>query len=219
MVGVAQIEPDRLGLGVLLVGMDTIVAAAESRQAIAAERGGHVALGVAVDGHRAGPQHATRKMRASHVRGEHRGVEAVVGVVGHGDALVSVGEGRHRQHRTEDLVTSDGHVGSDVGEDRRLDEPAAGLGTGLVPAATHRGSLVLGLLDVREDLLHMGGLDVGIERITKHPLVHGLVDPVERLVRNRLVQQPVRRAVLAGDQQDDDRPSSAGTSGRPRSNR
>ena len=52
----AQVEPDRLGLGVPIEGMETSVPSPESGEFVAAEGRGDVSLAVAVDGHGPRPQ-------------------------------------------------------------------------------------------------------------------------------------------------------------------
>src|SRR5207248_2667102 len=63
--------------------------------------------------------------------------------------FVLVVVGHDRQHRTEDLLLGDRHVGADLGEDGGLDEIALveSLG-GVGPAGDELGSLVDPLLDV-----------------------------------------------------------------------
>src|SRR5882757_3451911 len=59
--------------------------------------------------------------------GEHRPAKAVHAVIGDRDGLVLIGVGDDRQHRAEDLLLGNLHLGVDVDENRRLDVPPLGL--------------------------------------------------------------------------------------------
>src|SRR5262245_35611846 len=47
-LAVRELDPDRLRLGVLVMGVERLVVAAEARQLVASERRRHVALGIGV---------------------------------------------------------------------------------------------------------------------------------------------------------------------------
>src|SRR5262245_25691029 len=68
-----QLDPDRLRLGVLVVGAERLVVAAEARLLVAAERRRHVAFGIAVDPDRAGLEGSRHPMRDVEVVGVERG--------------------------------------------------------------------------------------------------------------------------------------------------
>ena len=80
--------------------------------------------------------------------------QPVARVVGDADRLLVVGEGRHGQHRAEDLVLGQLGVGVDVGEDRRLNEVAVRqVAADPRPAGDQSGTVLLGPLDHAEDAL------------------------------------------------------------------
>ena len=85
---VGQIDPDGFQLGVLIMRVDRVVAAAKARLLVAAKRRGDVALAKAVDGHGARPDRPCAADGAFGVGGEDRGAEAVLGVIGDLDRLV-----------------------------------------------------------------------------------------------------------------------------------
>ena len=75
--------------------------------------------------------------RAVGVGAEHVVVEAEVGVVGDRDAFVLVVERDHDDHRAEDLLLHDAHVGPAAGDERRRDvEARVGLSGRSPPATT-----------------------------------------------------------------------------------
>src|SRR5262249_27458945 len=126
--GSAERDPDRLQLGVLIEGLEAVVAAAEARLLEAAERRRDVSLAVAVDADRPRPETAGEAGRGIAVVGEDRGGETVGRVVRDPQRLLLVVEADDRDDRSEDLLAGDGHLRGDGVEDRRLDEPAAALG-------------------------------------------------------------------------------------------
>ena len=71
---------------------------------------------------------------AFEVSGEDRAVEPVDGVVGDRDGLLLVAVGQNRQHRTEDLLAHDAHVGCAAGEDRSVRRTSRARG----PLVVHR---------------------------------------------------------------------------------
>ena len=73
-----------------------------------------------------------------------RGGQAVDRVVGARDRLVDVVELDRREHRAEDLLARDRHLGRDVVEDRRLHEVAlAGADVGALAAGDERRAFLL----------------------------------------------------------------------------
>src|SRR5579862_2369907 len=74
-----QLNPDGLGFGVLLVGHQGLVLAAEAGLLVATERHGEIAFGIAVDRHRSGANGAGDAMGRVEVVGIERGGEAVAG--------------------------------------------------------------------------------------------------------------------------------------------
>ena len=88
------------------------------------------------------------------VAGPHRAGEAVPGVVGDLERLVLVGVLDDRQHRAEDLLLRDRHVGGDIGEDGGAHEVAL-LVRSLGAADDDASALVDALLDVADDALSL----------------------------------------------------------------
>ena len=105
-----------------------LVVAAEARQLVAAERRRHVALGVGVDRRRRRPC-SSRATRCATLRSSvYSEAARPYGVSFAMRDRLGLGlELDHRQDRPEDLLARDRHVVADVVEDRRRDEPAAGL--------------------------------------------------------------------------------------------
>ena len=79
--------------------------------------------------------------------------EAVLVVVGHAHGVVVAVERDDDEHGAEDLLAGDGHVVGDVGEERRLHEPALVELLGTTAAGDDARTLFLALLDVAEHTL------------------------------------------------------------------
>ncbi len=106
-----RVQPERAA-----VATDAAVLRATERRLLVALHG--------VDPHVAGPQPPRHPHRAAGVLAEHVVVEAELGVVGDRDRLLLLVEGNHDDHRTEDLLLDDLHVGPAVRDQRRLEVPA-----------------------------------------------------------------------------------------------
>ena len=124
----AERDPDRLLLGVLLERLEALVAAAEARLLVAAERRRDVALGVGVHADRAGAERPRDADRRVEVRRVHRGREAVAWSRWRGAIASSSVVERDRSRCTGPKISSRAIVIvlRDVVEDRRRDEVAAG---------------------------------------------------------------------------------------------
>src|SRR5690348_12247174 len=110
----------------LLVGADRGRAefAADAARLDTAERCRRVG-DVLVDPDGAGADPPGHVLAVLGVRGPDRAAEPVVRVVGDADRVVLAVVGDHGKHRAEDLLLGDRGGVVDVGEHRRLDEPAA----------------------------------------------------------------------------------------------
>src|SRR5215218_2464229 len=78
----AERDPDRFLLGVLLEGLEALIAAPEARLLVAAERRRDVALGVGVHADDPGPQgpcHTERRVQIPRVHGRREAVGRLVG--------------------------------------------------------------------------------------------------------------------------------------------
>src|SRR6056297_4237208 len=100
---VGEVEPDGLELGILVMGMNRVVASAKAGLLVAAEGRGDVALAETVHGDGAGAQGARAAYGALGVGSEDRRGESVFRVIGHCDGLVEAFYGAHRQHGTNDF--------------------------------------------------------------------------------------------------------------------
>src|SRR5207249_5582592 len=120
----AGVELDRLGLR---EGGDRLPAqlAAEAAGAEASEGQLGVALEPGVHPDRARPDRTRRTHRLVHVAGPDSRRQPVREGVGEADGVVEVAEGEDGEDRAEDLLTGDGHVGGDSGEDGRLVEASS----------------------------------------------------------------------------------------------
>src|SRR5262249_3107570 len=130
----AEVDPDRLGLGVVGHRLQALVAA-EARLLVAAPGLGHVTLVEAID-----PDHARLAVAAGADRGMQvprpdAGGEAVDRIVGDLDRLVDAAEGNDGADRPEDLLARDPHPVVDADEQRRLDIAA------LLQAGRHLAAL------------------------------------------------------------------------------
>ena len=108
--------------------------AAVARLLVAAERREQVEA-AAVDVDLAGAQAARDALGALGIARPHAAGQPVDGVVGDAHRVVFVLVGDDRQHRAEDLLLRDGHVGAHVGEHGRLDVVALGQPLGRLGAA------------------------------------------------------------------------------------
>src|SRR3954467_2276352 len=117
-----------------LAAVAGLLVAAERRQRIEA---------AAVDLDLAGADLPSNLLGPLGIARPHTAGQAVDGVVGDLDGLVLAVVGKDRQHRSEDLLLGDGHIGADLGEDGRLHEVALvqALG-GLGPTGEQLGALV-----------------------------------------------------------------------------
>src|SRR6187549_3524406 len=112
-----------LDLGVLLEALDAVLAT-DAARLVAAERGVGAVGDAAVDADGAGAELTTDRERTLLVAGGDVAAETVLVVVGEADRVVVTVERDDDQHGAEDLLARDGHVVGDVGEERRLHEPA-----------------------------------------------------------------------------------------------
>jgi len=131
------------------------------------------------------------------VLGEHVGDQAVLGVVGHPDALVLVLEHHDRRHRAEDLVGGQGRTVENVAHDVRRDE-----GTQVRDRRRRGGHDALAdrLLEELQDLVALLDRDHGTEIVARIDTgAHleageGLLGPAGELLGQRLVHvEPVGR--------------------------
>ena len=133
-------------------------------------------------------------MRLVDVLGPDSGRESVDRIVGELHALLEIVERQHGEHRPEDLLARDRHVGLHTVEHRRFDVVALAVRLRRLAAGHECRALIHALLDVREDglLLLLGDeraeSRVLVERIPgghflrafgellDHLLVNGLLD-------------------------------------------
>src|SRR5581483_6943369 len=101
-------------------------------------------------------------LRLGQVAGKNRGAQAVLGIVGTADRLVQVLHHRDRQQRAECFLRPDAGAFGDVGDDRRLEEPAVGEGRpfGTLAAGEQGGAAVERILEL--------GLDSGPAALGVH---------------------------------------------------
>src|SRR3990172_704825 len=158
--------------------------APDSGSFVAAERRVRGIEVIAVRPDPAGANAAAHAVGGVHVPGPHAGAEPVQGVVGDGERVRLVLEGRHRHHRPEDLLLEDPHAVVAL-EDGRLDVVAAldlSVEPGAVAAREQLRALLLADVDVGEDLLELllGRLRadhrLGVERAPLPDALH----PLER---------------------------------------
>ena len=115
------------------------------------------------------------------------------------DGFVEVGELDRREHRAEDLLARDRHLGLDVREHRRLDEVAlAGADVGARAAGHERRPFALAGLDVAQHGLHLllrgqrAEAGLRVHRIAGHHLLRAGGELVDELVLDRLVDEQAR---------------------------
>src|SRR3954452_72414 len=118
-----DVDAEGLDLGVLLEALDAVLAP-DATGLVPAERGVGAVGDAAVDAHGSGAQLSTDGQRPLLRARGHVAAETVLVVVGQAHRFVVAVEGDHDEHRSEDLLTGDRHVVGDVGEERRLHEPA-----------------------------------------------------------------------------------------------
>ena len=99
------------------MGVKAVVPAAKSRLFIAAKGGGDIPLAETVDRDCARPDCARRPMGPFQIAGEDRCGQAIVGIVGHFDRLINIGNGDHGQDRAENLLLRQAVVGADIVKD------------------------------------------------------------------------------------------------------
>src|SRR5579862_435515 len=124
---------------------------------VAAERRFGVDHAAAVHLHGPGAQRARDAAGALEVAAPDVAVEAVLGVVRERDRLGLVAERDRADDGPEDLVSGDGHLVADAGEERRLDVPAARQVRGAAAAAGERRALAHAVGDVALDAVALRG--------------------------------------------------------------
>ena len=100
--------------------------------------------------------------------------EAIGRVIRNGDRFFFGIKRRHGQHRTEDLFTSDGHVGVDIGEHGRLHEVAGFVAIGTARSASDQPCAFR--LPSRDESLDLVPLDLAHDRADVATFVAGNVD-------------------------------------------
>src|SRR5580693_9780040 len=151
-----RIDPHALFLEVFADRRET--ALAPNARTLIAAKGRKVARRpIGVDPDRAGLEALSHGERSPDALGPHACRKAVPRVVGDLDRLFLVVERDHREDRAEDFLLRNAHLGLDLGEDGRLDEPSfSAFGTRGLTAAEHaRGALAFGDFDVVEHLLEL----------------------------------------------------------------
>src|SRR5699024_4442821 len=106
----------------LLIGLEcfgAVVAAPEPGLAQAAERGGHRAFAVAVDGQSSDPDAVGPPLHGAQILAPHGRGQTVGFVVDRGDGLVSARRAQQLGQRAEDLAASEFAVGGHAFDDRR----------------------------------------------------------------------------------------------------
>src|SRR5215207_1473310 len=141
-----------LDLGVLLEAFDAVLTS-DTAGLVAAEGCVGSVGDAAVDADGAGAELTTDRQRPLLVGGGDVAAEAVLVVVGHADGFVVTVERDDDEHGAEDLLARDRHVVGDVGEQRRLHEPALVELLRTTAAGDDARTLFLALLDVAEHAL------------------------------------------------------------------
>ena len=175
--------------------------AAEAALLVAAERRGRVVDVVGVDPDGAGLEPRRDVVRLLDVARPDAGGEAVDRVVRARDRLVHVDELDRREHRSEDLLARDRHLGRDVREHRRLHEVAlAGADVGAAAAGDERRAFALRDLDVAQHALELAlrrdraEPRLRIERIAGDHLLRRARRPCSM---NCILDRPCRRAAAS----------------------
>src|SRR4029453_11043513 len=118
-----QLHPDTLDLRVVLEGMGAHFTPESALFVAAKWRGGIIHI-VGVNPDRPRLKLAGDVVGLLDVACPDSGGKTVRSVVGAGDGFVDVRKFDRRQHGTEDLLTSNGHLRANIGEPRGLDEIA-----------------------------------------------------------------------------------------------
>ena len=180
-----------------------VVLAADSALLVSAEgRMGGVQV-IAVGPHAAGldaPAHAVRRV---HVARPHPRAQPEERVVGDVQRVVQVAEGRHRQHRAEDLLLEDAHavVALEDGGLHVVSAAQLALVHPLRAAGEHAGALLLSDVDVRQDLaqLLLAGLRAEHRPRVQRVALHDQPGPGDRALHEAVVDGLVhQRAAGAG---------------------
>ena len=102
---VAEIDPDRFGLRVLVKRLQGIIPTTESRKFVTTEGGVVMSpLAEAVDADGAGLEIAGGTVRLLEIGAKHRSLQSVAGVIGEIDRLGIATHTHYREYRTEDLL-------------------------------------------------------------------------------------------------------------------
>src|ERR1700722_4071480 len=143
-----RVDPDALFLQVFADRCET--ALAPNAGALIAAEGGKVAYRpIGVDPDRTGLEALSHGERGPDALGPDARCKPVLRIVSDLDRLFLVVESDHREDRAEDFLLRDAHLGLNLGEDGRLDEPS-------FSASGHAGvALVFGDFDVVEHLLKL----------------------------------------------------------------
>src|ERR1700727_1603874 len=202
-----RVDPDALFLQVFADRCET--ALAPNAGALIAAEGGKVAYRpIGVDPDRAGLEALGHGEGSPDALGPHARCKPVLRIVSDLDRLFLVVESDHREDRAEDFLLRDAHLGLDLGEDGRRDEPSfPAFGTRRLTAAEHAGgALVFGDFDVVEHLLKLrpGRYRPDLSRVEQWVAhARGLAERdefVDELIVDRTVDQRARpgNASLAG---------------------
>src|SRR5690349_14091555 len=141
-----------LDLGVLLEALDAVLAT-DPTGLVTAEGSVGTVRHPAVDADRAGAELTTDRERSLLVARVDVAAETVLVVVGEADRFVVAVERDDDEHGAEDLLACDRHVVGDVGEERRLHEPALVELLGTTTTGDDARAFGLALLDVAEHAL------------------------------------------------------------------
>src|SRR5690554_6682406 len=165
---IGQRHPDALEGRVLLQGVVGLVAPVAGLLH-PAEGHGLVPAGPVIDEYLAGVEPTGDAHDAVDVLAPEPRRQAVDAVVGHGHGLLLRIEAEHREHRAEDLLLPDGHLGGHAVEYRGRDEEPSAFDLGGLAAGAQPGALLAPLLDVAQDAAILGRSEEHTSELQSRP--------------------------------------------------